>query len=766
MKPLLHPAILKITFVYLVFSVLWIFVTDQAAHLIANEYPHWDYRFLQKAKGLFFVMLSTLVVYFLARRFLKELRHNEGEYMKLFMENAAPMWIYDLETMKFVLVNKAALESYGYSKNEFLSLKIKDIRPERQWHKLQELMKNPREKEPVHFGTWTHIKKDGREILVNITSKTVTYKGKPARLVMAEDVTERLNREMENERLRIKLEERQKYLDSILNAETSYVIRLDQNGNLLYANPAFLKDTGHENHNGIRFVNLIPENQRKKLETVLNFCIQGSDEWLKTSFPLLVSGSKDVLLTDWNFTRINLSGNKFEIQATGIDNTQKMHSEQAVKKYAQELEEVLENMTDMFYTLDTNYCFTRTNKRFREALGIKNEQIIGKSIFEFYPKDSSWFQFYEKVMLDKKPITVEGLFEPTGRYLHTNIYPVPNGIAVYFRDRTSKYEAESRQEEFLGRLNDLINSITDVFFTLDRNLRITEANEPFRQKTNLDTDEYEGRKIYELFREFNKVETREKLDLVLKERQVKVFEVFWEANQAWHLVNCYPTSEGMFVFMRDINNYKNQQRDLIMANQKYHYIQEATNDIVWDYDLYDNRLDWNQSLTRLTGYELEDVPRTLEWWFDHIHPDDVDYVKTSFDNSIASGKKRWTSEYRFLCKNGQYRYFYDRAFFIMDENGNPLRVIGAMQDIHEQKLNQLRIRRQVENLREIAWIQSHNVRKPVANIMALIELILSEDIDNDIRQDALQLLKEPVNELDDLIKEIVQKTQGLEDPNS
>ncbi len=118
------------------------------------------------------------------------LRESEEQYRLLFEGNPHPMWVYDLETLAFLAVNNAAIHHYGYSRDEFLAMTIKDIRPTEDIPALLDSIR----KAPTGMGEsgiWRHRKKDSSIIFVEITSHTTTFVGKPAKLVLANDVTER-----------------------------------------------------------------------------------------------------------------------------------------------------------------------------------------------------------------------------------------------------------------------------------------------------------------------------------------------------------------------------------------------------------------------------------------------------------------------------------------------------------------------------------------------------------------------------------------------
>jgi PAS domain S-box-containing protein len=124
------------------------------------------------------------------RRTEQELRDSEARYRLLFESNPHPMWVYDVETLAFVAVNDAAVESYGYALEDFLAMTIKDIRPAEDVPILLDAVSNVQTYD--HEKIWRHRKKDGTIIDVEIASHTITFDGKQARLVMANDVTMRV----------------------------------------------------------------------------------------------------------------------------------------------------------------------------------------------------------------------------------------------------------------------------------------------------------------------------------------------------------------------------------------------------------------------------------------------------------------------------------------------------------------------------------------------------------------------------------------------
>jgi PAS domain S-box-containing protein len=132
------------------------------------------------------------------------LRQSEAHYRTLFDSHPHPLWVYDLDTLAFRVVNDAAVAHYGYSRGEFLAMTIRDIRPPEDLPALAENLSilPPGLDMPDHC---RHQRKDGTLIDVEVTSHGLCFEGRAARLVLAQDITVRRQAEAEREQLQAQL---------------------------------------------------------------------------------------------------------------------------------------------------------------------------------------------------------------------------------------------------------------------------------------------------------------------------------------------------------------------------------------------------------------------------------------------------------------------------------------------------------------------------------------------------------------------------------
>jgi PAS domain S-box-containing protein len=119
---------------------------------------------------------------------------DEQRYRLLFEANPLPLWVYDLETLRFLDVNEVACQKYGYTRDEFLAMTIRDIRPPEDVPLVEESVRAT-PAQTFNSGVWRHRLKDGTLISVEITSHEMHYLGRRTRFVCPIDVTQRVRAE-------------------------------------------------------------------------------------------------------------------------------------------------------------------------------------------------------------------------------------------------------------------------------------------------------------------------------------------------------------------------------------------------------------------------------------------------------------------------------------------------------------------------------------------------------------------------------------------
>ena len=198
----------------------------------------WYNSVLYDASGKLISILS-LVLDVTARKRIEEImRESEEQYRLLFESNPHAMWVYDLETLRFLAVNDAAVEHYGYSRAEFLSMTLAEIRPAEDVQVLKDHLART-SRVFARAAEWRHRKKNGSVITVEITAHQLNFSGRSAELVMAIDITERKLAEQ------ALVESEDRYRDLVDNSH-ELMCTHDLEGRILSVNPWAARVLGYQ----------------------------------------------------------------------------------------------------------------------------------------------------------------------------------------------------------------------------------------------------------------------------------------------------------------------------------------------------------------------------------------------------------------------------------------------------------------------------------------------------------------------------------------
>lgn len=186
---------MRISMIYFAISALWIMFSDALVALLFGTNPQ-AMQTAQTLKGWFYVAVSTLCLYWLIRYELRiqekikaSLEESEARFRDLFINNPHPMWVFDPVTLTFTEVNKAAEKQYGYTPQEFLSRRVTDLYVPDDTGGFKTMLEAPFG--TVQTGLRQHRRKDGVPLTVEVTTHRFEMEGRPAFLMIAQDVTAR-----------------------------------------------------------------------------------------------------------------------------------------------------------------------------------------------------------------------------------------------------------------------------------------------------------------------------------------------------------------------------------------------------------------------------------------------------------------------------------------------------------------------------------------------------------------------------------------------
>ena len=179
------------------------------------------------------------------KRFEEALRDSEERYRLLFETTPQPIWVYHEDSLKFLAVNEAATRTYGYSRDQFLSMTVHDLRPQEDIPTL--LIKSELGPDPLMISSpWRHQTNDKKIIYVEMSSHPVVFDGKNSKLVIVNDVTEKKLLDEKQQKLHTSLQQSAMEWRQTFNAIDFPVLIVDLSGEVRRANEAVEELVGFE----------------------------------------------------------------------------------------------------------------------------------------------------------------------------------------------------------------------------------------------------------------------------------------------------------------------------------------------------------------------------------------------------------------------------------------------------------------------------------------------------------------------------------------
>ena len=226
--------------------------------------------------------------------------------------------------------------------------------------------------------------------------------------------------------------------------------------------------------------------------------------------------------------------------------------------------------------------------------------------------------------------------------------------------------------------------------------------------------------------------------------------------------------------IKDITKQKKVELELKKSNERFLIAGRASSDALYEWDILKNDVYWGEGMQTLFGYHPKEI--TMEMWENHIHREDHIKVMESLRAALNLPVRQfWKAEYRFQKVDNTYCYVLDHGYIIRDEKGNPVQMIGSMQDITERKrleqellrseleqqkaINQATIDTQEQERSEIGKELHDNVNQVLTTTKLYLDLALSNSELKD------ELIQKSSKNIINVINEIRQLSRSLMDPS-
>jgi PAS domain S-box-containing protein len=406
------------------------------------------------------------------------LEKSNQEYRLLFEGNPHPMWVVDEETLGFLAVNDCTVERYGYSRAEFLDMTVKDIRPPED---IPDVLPHVRTTDGDYgfAGQWRHKRKDGSIIEVEVSWHRITFAERPAKLVLATDVTERKRAESAMR------ESEERYRDLFENAN-DIIYTIDLAGNFTSLNQTGERLTGYSQAEA-RLMNLSEVVAADHLAVVrenLTRKIESSDTSTVYEADIITKSGRRVPL-ELSSRLIYREGKPVGVQGIARDITARRGAEEALKDSEEKFRSIVETTNEWIWAINLEGKHTYTNPAVEQILGYASEEILGADAHAFLHEDDR--QQVEELL----PLRIAEKRGWTGlvlrwkhkqggyRYLESNGMPVfdQQGNLTGYRGADRDITARKLAEDALAQQADRAALTNRISQAVRRTLDVSEVFE-------------------------------------------------------------------------------------------------------------------------------------------------------------------------------------------------------------------------------------------------------------------------------------------------
>jgi PAS domain S-box-containing protein len=474
--------------------------------------------------------------------------------------------------------------------------------------------------------------------------------------------------------------------------------------------------------------------------------------------------------------------NAFEKKAA-LDRARK--SKEELEQSEQKFRALVQEGSDLLGILNIDGFYSFVSENYKKILGYDPCELVEKNAYQFiHPEDFDRVkeQFY--LLEDQKQVRIspfrfknkEGEF----RWIQTTATNLMNdsavqGIVANSRDVTTVVE-QAREIEHINERYQLAATATeDLIYDWDlANNKVTRFHRSRKELFGYPSDIVNRRDFWKNnIHPEDLIQERKRLSEVLsnpEENYIKTEYRFRKADDTYAQVvdKGYILRDHTGKAIRligatsDITEITVKKEALKVANKRFKMAMKATNEMIWDWDIETDSVTRSKGYKHIFGYDTNEATSVHSFWLDKVAEKDKEKVQLSLACAVGDPKaKKWKLEYRFVKADGEIAFIQDRGYIIRNAQGKATRMVGAVLDVTNSRKLMRRIQRQNKLLKEIAWEQSHVVRAPLARIKGLLNLMEQKNFDEMSEQEVLFYIQDSANELDNIIRNIVGKTEKI-----
>ena len=665
------------------------------------------------------------------------------------------------EKSNIIFANTYTQKKLGYSLEELQEMNVLEVHPvplrEEAFAIVMSMLEGKSKFCPLPL-----IAKNGTQIPVETRVKYVNIEGKRYLFGVSKDMTQQYSI---NERI-MKAFENNPYPMAISKIDT---------GEYVNVNNAFLEVLGYEAYEviGMKSTEINMFSDKEQRDEVIekmkkNGRLKSEDLDIQNK-----KGEKRKGLFSADIIEIN---NEKYLLTGFIDVTEEKKQKERLKYISDENKRMFEYAINMSCIAGFDGYFKLLNSSWEKTLGWTNEELLSRPFIDFvHPEDKkSTIETAKGLEKGKNVFSFENRYlckDGTYKWLLWNSTFDLQREKIYASviDITLRKKVEEEKTKQAGLIVSLIDSIPDIIFFKDIDGVYLGCNPRFAEFVGKSKEDIVGKNDYDLFgkeiADFFRYHDKKMLEN-RKSRQNEEWITYPDARRILidTLKTPYWDGEGKLIGLigisRDISERKKAEEETQKFATRLDLAVKAGGIGIWDYDIANNNLLWDEEMFKLYGIEERDFAFNHEDWLSRVHPNDKERVITEIKMAME-GKKEFVTEFIICWPDKTNRYVRGMAIVQRDDNGKAVRMIGTNWDITAQKNQELQLKiakEQAEKANvaksEFLANMSHEIRTPMNAIIGFSEL-LEEEIKDEKSSRYLSGIKTASKNLLNLINDIL-----------
>ncbi|MFA5375238.1 MAG: PAS domain S-box protein [Dehalococcoidia bacterium] len=644
------------------------------------------------------------------KRMEQSVRESEERY-RLLAENATDLiWTMDMN-LKYTYVSPSVLSLRGYTAEEAMRMSLDDTLTTDSIKTAMQVLKE--EIEVDHSDQYTsrtlelELKcKDGSTVWAEVKLSFLydANRNRIGILGITRDITER-------RKIREALRETNEKLQVIFDSIGEAITVVDLGGNIVDANKEALRLHGFGSKNeiiGRKASEMVAPVDRDRAVNDAIKSLKSSHSSERTECKLVDTSGRE-FAGEFNVAVIKDNrGKPSGFIGVARDISERKRMEEALKNSEAKLRVMFDSMMDGIVVSDTNIKIVDVNKAALELIGsAKKEELIGRNaldVIRFKDQEAAMANLMKMLQEMRPQEKVEySVVFPNGKEMEIEVSTTMMhdnagnlvGFVNAIRDISERKRVGEALKQSEEKYRTLAETTNDIVYSIDSMGKLTFIG-PQVARYDLDHEKMVGRSMFD----FIYTEDREKV-LLDFERTAESGEEFptefrivddkgithWIEEMGKLQRDSFGAIIGTTGVLRDITERRKAEEALRESEIRFRHILENSQDASYRRNLTAGRYDYlSPVITALTGYTVEEMTTMSEGVVtEHIHPDEREQVKRIFADALSGLSRTYQVEYRFMCRNGQYRWMNDLGSIMLDEAGNPQFLVGSLRDITERK---------------------------------------------------------------------------------